>query len=403
MSGSDTGTSRRLCPKAWWALLTILSLSLCAGPAMAGADRQSLVIKAGVIWPMTGSAITNGLVIIENGKITAVGTNLPIPEGAKILEMPDKQVMPGLIDGHCHLGLSLAAFAEIEETVSAVTPDMQILDAFNPLASDVTKALRSGVTTVLLAPGYKNPIAGQMAIVKLPGGKKDAGIINRSAGVKFSLGNEALMSDRRPTSRPGLLAQVREELNKAGQYQEGKFDPRAEILKRVVQGQLPVHIYCNAVDEILAAIKIIDEYKLKAVIVGAREGDEIAEMLAERNIPLIYMPTILASQDKDLKRVGRIAAAGVKVAFASYAPRTNLSDLRTSAIIAAKYGLAPELALKGLTINAAEILGIAQRLGSIEPGKDADLVILSGDPLELTSGVEMVIIDGNIVYQKEQK
>jgi len=396
MSGSDAVTSRRL-------LLAILSLSLCAGPVTAGAEQQSLVIKAGKIWTVTGGTIADGLVIIENGKISAVGANLPMPEGAKILEMPDKHVMPGLIDAHCHLGLSLDVFGEIEETVSAVTPDMQILDAFNPLAADVEKALRSGVTTVLLAPGYKNPIAGQMAIVKLPGGGKDAGVVQRSAGVKFSLGNEALMSDRRPTSRPGLIAQVREELNKASQYQESKFDPRAEILKRVVQGQLPVHIYCNAVDEILAAIKLIDEYKLKAVIVGAREADELAEMLAERNIPLIYMPTLLLSKDKDLKRVGRIAAAGVKVAFASYAPRTSLSDLRTSAIIAAKYGLTPELALKGLTVNAAEILGIAQRLGSIEPGKDADLVILSGDPLELTSGVEMVIINGDIVYQKEQK
>jgi len=384
-------------------LLAILFLSLCAGPVMAGAGQQTLVIKAGVIWPITGSAITNGLIIIENGKISAVGTNLPVPEGAKILEMPDKQVMPGLIDGHCHLGLSLDVFGEIEETVSAITPDMQILDAFNPLAEDVEKALRSGVTSVLLAPGYRNPIAGQMAIVKLPGEKRDAWLINRSAGVKFSLGNEALMYDRRPTSRPGLIALVREELNKASQYQQSKFDPRAEILKRVVQGQLPVHIYCNTVDEIFAAIKLIDDYKLKAVLVGAREADELANVIAERNIPLIYMPTILASKDKDLKRVGKIAAAGVKVAFASYAPRTNLSDLRTSAIIAAKYGLAHELALKGLTINAAEILGIAQRLGSIEAGKDADLVILSGDPLDLTSGVEMVIINGDIVYQKEQK
>jgi imidazolonepropionase-like amidohydrolase len=396
MSGSDAVTSRR-----FW--LTILSLSLCAGPVAAGAEQQSLVIKAGVIWTVTGGTIADGLVIIENGKISAVGANLAIPEGAKILEMPDKHVMPGLIDGHCHLGLSLDAFAETEETVSAVTPDMQILDAFNPLAADVEKALRSGVTTVLLAPGYKNPIAGQMAIVKLPGGGKDAGVVQRSAGVKFSLGNETLMSDRRPTSRPGLIAQVREELNTASQYQESKFDARAEILKQVVQGQLPVHIYCNAVDEILAAIKLIDEYQLKATLVAAREADELASMIAERNIPLIYMPTLLLSKDKDLKRVGKIAAAGVKVAFASYTPRTNLSDLRTSAVIAAKFGLAPELALKGLTVNAAEILGLAQRLGSIEPGKDADLVILSGDPLEPTSGVEMVIIDGSIVYQREQK
>lgn len=396
MSGSDAVTSRRL-------LLIMLCLSLCAGPVSSSTDQQSLVIKAGKIWTVTGGIIANGLILIENGKISAVGTNPPIPEGAKILQMPDKQVMPGLIDAHCHLGLSLDVFGEIEETVSAVTPDMQILDAFNPLGDDVKKALGSGVTTVLLSAGYKNPIGGQMAIVKLPGRNKDAGVINRSAGVKFSLGNEALMYDRRPTSRPGLIALVREELNRAREYQEDKFDPRAAILKRVVEGQLPVYLYCNTVDEIFAAIKLIDEYKLKAALVGAREADELADALAGQNIPVIYMPTVLLSKDRDLKRVGRIAPAGVKVAFASYAPRTSLSDLRTSAIISAKYGLAPEAALKSVTINAAEILGVAGRLGSIEPGKDADLVILNGDPLELTSSVEMVIINGDIVYQKEQK
>jgi len=297
----------------------------------------------------------------------------------------------------------LDIFGEIEETVSAITPDMQILDAFNPLAEDVKKALRSGITTVLLAPGYKNPIAGQTAIVKLYGVKTDDWVLKRNAGIKFSLGNEALMSDRRPTSRSGLMALIREELNKGKDYGENKLDPCGQILKRVVEGELPVYLYCNTVDEIVAAIRIIDEYELNATLVGTREGDEVANMIAERNIPVIYMPSLLLSKDKDLKRVGKIAGAGVKVAFASFAPRTNLSDLRTSAIIAAKYGFSPELALKSLTINTAEILGIAQRLGSIEKGKDADLVILNGDPLELTSRVEMVIINGNIVYQREEK
>ena len=211
------------------------------------------------------------------------------------------------------------------------------------------------------------------------------------------------MSDRRPTSRSGLMALIREELNKGKDYGENKLDPCGEILKRVVEGELPVYLYCNTVDEIVAAIRIIDEYELKATLVSTREGDEVANMIAERNIPVIYMPSLLLSKDKDLKRVGKIAGAGVKVAFASFAPRTNLSDLRTAAIIAAKYGFSPELALKSLTINTAEILGIAQRLGSIEKGKDADLVILNGDPLELTSRVEMVIINGNIVYQGEEK
>ena len=384
-------------------LITVLSLSFFCHVLFAADSPKSLAIRAGKIWTVTNGVITDGVIIIKNGKIDAVGKNPPIPREARILEMPGKNVIPGLIDAHSHLGLSLDVLGEIEETVSAITPDMQILDAFNPSAGDVRKALRSGVTTVLLAPGYKNPIAGQTAIVKLYGTKTDDWVLKRNAGIKFSLGNEALMSDRRPTSRSGLMALIREELDKGKNYKEDELDRRGEIIKRVVEGELPVYLYCNTVDEIVAAIRIVDEYELKATLVGAREADEVANIIADRNIPVIYMPSLFLSKNKDLKRIGKIAGAGVRVSFASLAPKTHLSDLRTSAIIAAKYGLSSELALKSLTINAAEILGIAQRVGSIEKGKDADLVILNGDPLELTSGVELVIINGNIVYQREEK
>ncbi len=382
-------------------LITILSLSLLCPRLWAADGEKSLAIRAGKIWTITNGVITDGVIIIKNGKIEKVGKDLHIPESIKTLEMPGKNIIPGLIDAHCHLGLSLDIFNEIEETVSPITPDMQILDAFNPLAGDLQKALSSGVTTFLLAPGYKNPIAGQTAIVKLYGTKTDDWMLKRSAGIKISMGNEALMTDRRPTSRPGLMALIREELNKVKDYGGNKLDPRGQVLKQAVEGELPLYFYCNTVDEIVSAIQIVDEYGLKAILVSTREGDEVANMIAERDIPVIYMPSLVLSRDKDLKRVDKIAGAGVKVAFASFAPRTNLIDLRTSAIIAVKYGLSPEIALKSLTINAAEILGISQRLGSIETGKDADLVVLNGDPLELTSSVEMVFINGNIVYQRK--
>lgn len=384
-------------------IIIILSLSLLCHELWATDSTKSLAIRAGKIWTITKGVITDGVIIIQNGKIERVGKDLHIPESIKILEMPDKNIIPGLIDAHCHLGLSLDVLSEIEETVSPVTPDMQILDAFNPIAEDLTKALCSGVTTVSLAPGYKNPIAGQTAIVKLSGVKTDDWLIKRNAGIKFSLGNEALMSDRRPTSRSGLIELIREELNKSKDYKEDTLDSHGKILNRIVEGELPVFLYCNTVDEIFAAIQIIDEYELKATLVSAREADEVVNMIAERNIPVIYMPSLLLSKDKDLKRIGKVAGTGIKVAFASFTPKINLSDLRTSAIVAGRYGLSHELVLKSLTINAAEILGISQRLGSIETGKDADLVVLNGDPLKLTTSVEMVIINGNIVYQREGK
>ncbi len=381
----------------------LILLSMPCYMVRASNAPQNLAIRAGRIWTATDGVIKNGVIIIKNGKIRAVRKKQNIPAKTKVLDFSDKNVIPGLIDAHCHIGLSLDIYSEIDETVSAVTADMQILDAFNPLADDVKKALRSGVTTVMLAPGNKNPIAGQTAIVKLYGKKTNDWLLKRNAGVKFSLRDEAMMSDRRPTSRPGLMALIREELNKAKSHKEDKPNLRMEVLKRVVDANFPAYICAYTVDEIASAVTLIEEYDLNAVLIGAEQGDEIAQLIAGQNIPVIYSPLLLFSRDKDLKRVVKMADNGIKVAFSSTAPRTPLSDLRTSAIIAAKYGLDTEAALKSLTINAAEILGVANRVGSIQKGKDADLVILDGDPLQPTSTVEMVIINGNIVYQRQGK
>ena len=381
----------------------LLSLSIFSHLVIAAEDTQSLAIRAGRIWTAADGVITDGVIIVKDGKIHAVGKELDVHAEAKILDMSDKDVIPGLIDAHCHVGLSLDIFAEIDETVSAVTPDMQILDAFDPLADDVTKTRSSGVTTVMLAPGNKNPIAGQTAIVKLYGNKMNDCVLKRKAGVKLSLRDEALMADRRPTSRAGLMALLREQFNQAKAYKDDEYDPCGEVLKRVADGNVPAYICAYTVDEIASAVSLVDEYGLKAVLIGAEQGDEIADVIAERDIPVIYAPLLLFSKDKDLKRVAKIAESGIKLAFSSTAPKTALHDLRTSAILATKYGISPEVALKSLTIHAAEILGIADRVGSIEKGKDADLVILNGDPLQLTSNIEMVIINGHIVYKRQEE
>jgi imidazolonepropionase-like amidohydrolase len=383
-------------------LSVLILLSLPCYKVRAADEPRNFAVRAGRIWTVTDGVITDGVIIIKNGRIQAVRKKPDVPAEIKVLDFSDKDVMPGLIDAHCHLGLSLDIFGEIDETVLAVTPDMQILDAFNPLADDVKKALSSGVTTVLLAPGNKNPIAAQTAVVKLYGKKTKDRVLKRSAGVKFSLRDEALMSDRRPTSRAGLLALIREELNNAKAYKEDKPDLRMEVLKRVVDANFPVYISAYTVDEIASAVALVDEYDLNAVLIGAEQGDEIANIISGQNIPVIYSPLLLFSRDKDLKRVVKMADNGIEVSFSSSAPKTSLGDLRTSAVTAVKYGLDRETALKSLTINAAEILGVSKRVGSIQRGKDADLVILNGDPLQATSTVEMVIINGTIVYRRQE-
>ena len=381
----------------------LVLLSICFYRMSFGGEQHTLAVRVGKIWTVTDGVITNGIIIVNNGKIQAVGENADIPEGTKVLDMSDKNVMPGMIDAHCHIGLSLDIFSEMDETVAAVAADMQILDAFNPHADDVKKALSSGVTTIMLAPGYRNPVGGQPAVLKLDTKKANDWVLKRTAGVEFSLMNEALMFDREPTSRAGLIELVKEELDQAKAQNNDEFNPPRKILKRVVDANLPAYIWANTVDEIASAMTIIDEYNLNAILVAAGQGDEVADMIAERNLPVIYPPLLLYSRDKDLKRAGKMAKSSIKIAFASLAPRTDLYDLRTSAVLAVKYGFDKEAALKSVTINAAEILGVADRLGSISEGKDADLVILNGDPLQLTSSVEMVMINGNVVYQRQEE
>ena len=383
-------------------LLLPVSVSVAAD---ANADNNSevIAIRAGKIWPVVGDVIDDGVIIIKNGKIMAVGKDISIPAKATVLDMPNANVMPGIIDAHSHIGLWTDAASEMDETVFAATADTNILSAFNPQSEEIQKAVRAGVTSGLIAPGNRNPIGGQAAVVKFIDGPGRQRIVKAEAGLKLSVTNAALQRDRRPTSRPGLVEFIKEHLEKGRKYSPKQFDPQAKALKRLIDRKQLAFIAAETGDEIDAALAIAKQYKLNARLVGARFGDEMAEQIAGQKIPVIYQPLLKLSKDKDLSRPGKLAAAGVKIAFASNAPQSSPADIRTSAVIAAKYGMDKNTALRSITRNAAEILGVSNRLGSIQKGKDADLIILNGDPLELTSTVIAVIINGNIVYQREEK
>lgn len=383
-------------------LLLPVTLSVAAG-ADADNDSEVIAIRAGKIWPVVGDVINDGIIIIRNGKIKAVGKDISIPAKATVLDMPKASVMPGIIDAHTHIGLWSDAASEMDETVFAATADTNILSAFNPQSKEIQKAVRAGVTSGLIAPGNRNPIGGQAAVVKFIDGPVRQRIVKAEAGLKLSVTNAALQRDRRPTSRPGLVEFITEHLEKGREYSPQQFDPQAKALKRLIDRKQFAFIAAETGDEIDAALAIAKQYKLNARLVGARFGDELAQQIAAQKIPVIYQPLLKLTKDKDLARPGKLAAAGVKIAFASNAPQSNPADIRTSAVIAAKYGMDKKTALRSITRNAAEILGVANRLGSIQQGKDADLIILNGDPLELTSTVIAVIINGDIVYQREEK
>ena len=377
--------------------------SVPAGAVWAQDDQGVLALRVHSIWTMTEERIQDGVVLIEDGKIQAVGKDLSIPEGAKVLDMQTSHVMPGLIDVHSHLGLVIDPWTEMDEDVFAASAHTHVLDAFDPQAKGIQQALRAGVTCALIAPGVRNPIAGQTAVVKLIPGPETQRLLKRDAGLKFSMTNETLDRNRRPTSRPGMITFMREHLDRAQQHDSDSFDLQASALRGLLEADMPVFIMANTADEVSAALDLIRDYALEARIVGARHADDLAERVAEQAIPVAYDPVINLKRDRDLKRPGQLADAGVKMAFSSLAPHTASCDLRTSAVYAVKYGLDRDLALKGLTLYAAQMLGVDQRVGSIQEGRDADLVVLGGDPLELTSPVQLVIVNGNIVFQREEK
>ena len=352
---------------------------------------------------VTDGVVVDGVIVIRNGKIDGISAGLEVPDQAKVIDANGMTVVPGFIDAHSHLGLSLDVRSETDELVEPMAAEMQIVDAFDPTAVDLAKAVRAGVTAAMLSPGARNPVGGQTAVAKLSGDGPGSWLVNRTAGVKFSFANDALISDRRPTSLPGLITLVREHLDQAKAPTSGTTGPSAEVLRRIARRQAPAYVYAQTLDEITAALSVIDQYNLRAVLIGGRYADEVAEMLVEREIPVIYNPLLVCGTDEDLARAGKLAAAGVKVAFASFAPQTCAGDLRTSAILAVRYGFDRDEALKAVTLTPAELLGLAGRLGSIRKGRDADLVILDGDPLDPSSRVRTVMIDGRVVYRREPK
>jgi imidazolonepropionase-like amidohydrolase len=365
---------------------------------------QTLAVRAEAVLTVSKGTIKNGVVLVRDGKIAAVGANVKIPKGVKVLQA--KVVTPGLIDAHSYLG----CYYETDEPIDALTPELRVCDAFDPQNPTLQKALRAGITTACIAPGNANVIAGQVSIIKLGTPPQ---ILWGNAGVKFSISTDATNPQRNPTSRAGLVELVRTALDCA---RDGKamsstaqtslmagfpttLDERCRALRSVLNGQRHVCVHAPTADDIENALDLMDEFKLKGCLLHANEAAEVCDLLKERRSPVILGPLRFTDSEKTLKNAGKLAAAGITIAFCTDAPLSDPSSLRLSAHLAVKYGMSPDAALRALTLNAAEILGIAHRVGSIEVSKDADLLLLNGEPLNLTSRVEAVMVNGKVFRQ----
>ena len=383
-----------------------------------------LLIKNGYVKPMVGADIENGSVLIDdNGKIAAVGTDISVPEGTKVIDAEGRIVTPGCIEAHCHIGLHNESVrwegADYNESSDPITPQMRAIDSINPMDGYFADAIAGGVTSACAGPGSANVVGGTFAAIKLYGKRIDKMIIKEPIGMKCALGENPKNSfgqtqKKAPKTRMASAALLRELLFKARDYQqakdngkEPKFDMKLEAMLPVMRKEIPLKCHAHRADDILTSIRIAKEFDVNLTLDHCTEGHLIVDELAEEGYTAFCGPTLTGKSKPELKNKSFVTAgvlhkAGLPVCIVTDAPVITLENLPLCAGLAVNAGLPYEEGWKAITINPAVAAGIADRVGSLEVGKDADIVIWTADPLTTIGGAAYkTIIDGKIVYEAE--
>ncbi|KXG75668.1 amidohydrolase [Thermotalea metallivorans] len=385
-----------------------------------------ILIKDGKIFTMEGKVYEKASILIEDGKIKEIGENLVAPLDAKVIDAQGKIVMPGMIDAHCHLGMWEDAIgfegADGNEMTDPVTPHLRAIDAINPMDKTFKEAYEGGVTSVATGPGSANVIGGQFVAIKTYGDRVDHMIIKEPVAMKCAFGEnpKRVYHERKqsPSTRMATAAILRDTLYKAKEYaakleramedpsKKPSFDMKMEALLPVLRGEIPLKAHAHRADDIFTAIRIAKEFGVKVTLEHCTEGHLIASHIREEGLWAVVGPSLGERSKYELKNLtfetaGILSRAGVKIAIMTDHPVIPVQYLPVCAGLAVKAGMDEGEALKAITINAAEILGIDHRVGSIREGKDADVVIWSGHPFELKSTVEYTMIDGKVVYQRK--
>lgn len=384
---------------------------------------MKLLFKNATVFPITSKPFV-GDVLVEDGKISKVGQIKPT-RSVEVIDLEGKFLLPGFIDAHAHIGLYPEGLGPTEsegnEMTDPVTAHLQAIDAFYPEDESIKKALAGGVTTAFVVMGSGNPVGGMGFIAKFKGKTvMDMCLVN-PAGVKMALGEnpKRVYSEKKmmPTTRMGTAAVIRTFLLKSQDYmkkkeqvlKEGKEfferDPKYEVGEKLLKRELPARIHAHRMDDIVTAIRLAEEFNLRIVLEHCTEGYRVADLLASKKIPVVAGPLMTFATKLELRHMTMealkiLVEKKVLVALMCDHPVIPLEFASLQAAAAMRYGMKEEELLKMLTINPAKILGLEERIGSIEVGKDADLVVWSGHPFDMKSVVERVYIDGQLVYSK---
>ena len=388
-------------------ILRVGALLMACAPASLPA--QTIVIQAETILPVASLPIANGVIVVKDGKILSVGRTAAIPAGATVLKA--RTVMPGLIDAHCYLG----CYREVSDPADALTSELRAVDAFDPTDPAIVRALRAGVTTAGIMPPNTNVIAGQAAVIRLA---RVPVVLRESAGLKLSISTESANPQRNPTSRAGIVDLLVQALGAARRGAAIAGTPQTRLLAGAIpssfslrvpplngfdSGRVPAFIHAPGPADVETALQFAAHARNPIIsILHPLGAAALAARLKERKAAAVLGPLKFTDNDRTLAQAGLLARAGVPVAFCTDGPAADPASLRMTAHLAVRNGMGRESALRGLTLNAARILGIDRRTGSIAAGKDADLLILDGDPLDLTSRVVAVISGGQIAHRGEK-
>ena len=387
----------------------------------ATARRGPLAIVGGRVVPVAGPPVEDGVVLVADGRIEAVGRDLRVPEGAERVDAAGKVVLPGLVDAHTHLGVHEEAEGwagqDTNEMTDPVTPQVRALDAINPADLGFADAVAGGVLTVNVNPGSGNPIGGQSAAIRSAGRTVDEMLLRAPSGLKSALGEnpKRVYGDRKqlPSTRLGTAAVIRDALVKTRNYLDKldrgddgdppERDLRWEALGLVLAGEIPWRQHCHRADDIATALRLADEFGYRLVIDHGTEAVLLADRLAERGVPVLIGPLLTSRskvelRNRSLANPARLAAAGVELGIITDHPVVPIHLLHVQAALAVREGLDPAAALRAVTLTPARVLGLDDRLGSLEPGKDATLCVWSGDPLDARSRVEVAWIEGRQVF-----
>ena len=385
--------------------------------------HTTAIVNARVL-PIAGEAIERGTVLIRDGRIEAVGSDLEVPADAVVIDAAGKWVLPGFIEAHGHVGIDEEANGWAGNDTNEMTdPNMagvRAIDAINIDDEGFRDALAGGITTIVVKPGSGNPIGGQTVAIKSWGGRTvDEQVVSESVSVKSALGEnpKRVYGDRKqtPSTRLGVSLIIRRAFVEARNYAEARDaaelkdeaftrDLGKETLARVLAGELSWDQHVHRHDDIATALRLADEFGYRLVINHGTEGHKLADVLAERDIPVIFGPlftsrTKVELRDRAIGNLVALAAAGVRVAITTDHPVVPINFLVHQASFAVKEGLPARVALEALTVNPAAMMGLQDRVGSLTPGLDADVVVWSGDPLDINSRAELVLISGVEVYR----